>query len=146
MAWGILVCVLIFSGCAENIFVSDVAEGGDTDKIKVSLLVHLNDNDIRWFRDVELSKGTNAYEFTERIAQGDMESTYYTLMFSHLVDSLFGTKNEAPRYWIIFLWDAARNQWGPLQVGADLFSLKNGHVLAWAYTEYSTDPIDLPFP
>ena len=145
-AWAILVCALVLSGCAQDISASDVSEQRDTVKIKANMLVHLNGNDIRWFRDVEIIKGTNAYEFTEQIAQENMESTYYASMFSHLVVSLFGTKNEEPHYWIIFLWDASRNQWGPLQVGADLFSLKDGHVLAWAYTEYSQDPIDLPFP
>ena len=149
MAVAILVCALVFSGCAQEISVSDVSdvsEPGDTDKIKATLLVHLNDDDVRWFRNVEIAEGTNAYEFTELIAQDNMESIYHASMFSHLVVSLFGTKNEEPHYWIIFLWDVSRDRWGPLQVGADLFSLKDGYVLAWAYTEYSQDPIDLPSP
>lgn len=146
MAVAILVCALVFSGCVQEISVSDVSEPGDTDKIKATMLVHLNDDDVRWFRNVEIAEGTNAYEFTELITQDNMESTYHASMFSHLVVSLFGTKNEEPHYWIIFLWDASRNQWGPLQVGSDLFSLKDGHVLAWVYTEYSQEPIDLPFP
>ena len=67
-------------------------------------------------------------------------------MFSHLVESIFGKRNEDPNYWIIFLWDDNQKQWAPLPLGADLFSLKNGHVIGWVYTEYGQEVLGLPSP
>ena len=112
--------------------------------IEVSLLVHVNEDDARWYRDFEVLKGTNAYELTEQATDGNLESTYYASFFSHFVESLVGVPNEGNNYWLIFQWNASAEQWEPLPVGADLFSLKDGHVVAWSYTDTSLDPQPLP--
>ena len=112
--------------------------------IQVSLLIHVSEDDIRWFRDFEVLKGTNAYELTEQATEGELESTYYASFFSHWVESILGVPNESPNYWLIFQWNASAEQWEPLPVGADLFSLKDGHVLAWSYTDTSLDPQPVP--
>ena len=112
--------------------------------IQVSLLIDVSDDDVRWFRDVEVSKGTDAYEFTEIVAEGDLESTYNAAFFSHFVESLIGVTNEGSNYWLIFLWSDSQKHWEPLPVGPDLFSLKDGHVLAWSYTDTSVEPSHLP--
>ena len=112
--------------------------------IQVSLLIEVSEDDVRWFRDVEVSKGTNAYELTEQVAEGDLESTYYAAFFSHFVESLLGVASEGSNYWLTFLWNGSQAQWEPLPVGADLFSLKDGHVLAWSYTDTSVEPSQLP--
>ena len=112
--------------------------------INVSMLIHVSEDDMRWFRDFEVLKGTNAYELTEQVTEGDLESTYYASFFSHWVESIMGVPNEAPYYWLIFQWNGSAEQWEPLPVGADLFSLKDGHVLAWSYTDTSLDPQPVP--
>ncbi len=112
--------------------------------IQVSLLIHISEEDARWFRDFEVLKGTNAYELTEQVTEGELESTYYASLFSHWVESVMGVPNEAPNYWLIFQWNAPMEQWEPLPVGADLFSLKDGHVLAWSYTDTSIEPQPVP--
>ena len=43
--------------------------------IQVSLLIHVSEDDVRWFRDFEVAKGTNAYELTEQATEGELEST-----------------------------------------------------------------------
>ena len=112
--------------------------------IQVSLLIHVSEDDVRWFRYFEVVKGTNAYELTEQATEGELESTHYAAFFSHWVDSIMGVPNEAPNYWLIFQWNGSTDQWEPLPVGADLFSLKDGHVLAWSYTDTSLDPQPVP--
>ena len=112
--------------------------------IQVSLLIHVSEDDVRWFRDFEVLKGTNAYELTEQVTESDLESTYYASFFSHFVESLVGVPNEGSNYWLIFQWNAPAEQWEPLPVGADLFSLKDGHVLAWSYTDTSIEPQPVP--
>ena len=112
--------------------------------IQVSLLIHVSEDDVRWFRDFEVLKGANAYELTEQATEGELESTYYASFFSHWVESIMDVPNEAPNYWLIFQWNASSEQWEPLPVGADLFSLKDGHVLAWSYTDTSVEPQPVP--
>ena len=122
----------------------EVGEATTVPTIQVSLLIHVGEDDVRWFRDFEVLKGANAYELTEQATEGELESTYYTSLFSHWVESIMGVPNEAPNYWLIFQWNASSEGWEPLPVGADLFSLKDGHVLAWSYTDTSVDPQPVP--
>ena len=112
--------------------------------IRVSLLIHFSESDVRWFRDVEVAKGTNAYELTEQVTEGEMESSYYASFFAHFVEEIMGVANEGSTYWAIFLWNEPQSLWELLPVGADLFSLKDGHVLAWAYTDSSAEPKQTP--
>ena len=113
--------------------------------IQVSLLIHFSESDVRWFRDVEVAQWrTNAYELTEQVTEGEMESTYYASFFAHFVEEIMGVANEGSTYWAIFLWNESQSQWELLPVGADLFSLKDGHVLAWAYTDSSAEPKQTP--
>ena len=129
-------------GCTQED--SPTATPVPTPTIQVSLLIHVSEDDVRWFRDFEVAKGTNAYELTEQVTEGELESTYYASYFSHWVESIMDVPNEAPNYWLIFQWNAPASQWEPLPVGADLFSLKDGHVLAWSYTDTSLDPQPVP--
>ena len=112
--------------------------------IQVSLLIHFSESDVRWFRDVEAHNGANAYELTLQVTEGDMKATYYASFYAHFVEEIMGVANEGSTYWAIFLWNASQSQWELLPVGADLFSLKDGHVLAWAYTDSSAEPKQTP--
>lgn len=144
-AWAALLLVSLWLsvGCALATPVpaptATFAATSKTETIKVSLLVQVAEADIRWFRDVELPRGANAWELTETAAQGQVEAQFYPLYRSHFIDALFGVKGQAPNFWLIFLWSEASNKWEPLPVGADLFSLKEGHVLAWYYADTSKE-------
>ena len=134
---------VLIAGCdTETSTVGPAATQVST--IQVSLLIQVSEDDARWFRDVEIPKGTNAYELTELVTEGDLESTYYAAFFSHFVEALLGVASEGSNYWLTFLWNESQAQWEPLPVGADLYSLKDGHVLAWSYTDTSVEPSQLP--
>ena len=138
-----LLLIALLPGCIA------IGNNGNDDSIgmiNVSVLIHESTDDFQWFRNVETTEGSNAYELTKTVVQGDLESTYYASMFSHLVESIFGKRNEDPNYWIIFLWDDNQHKWAPLPLGADLFSLKDGHVIGWVYTEYGQEALGLPSP
>jgi hypothetical protein len=135
---------LIIAGCNQAAAPTASPTATPVATIQVSLLIQFNEDDVRWFRNVEVSKGTNAYELTERVTEGDLEAPYYAAFFSHFVQALMGVANEGPNYWLIFQWNEPQKQWEPLPVGADLFSLKDGHVLAWSYTDTSQEPSQLP--
>ncbi|MDA0988712.1 MAG: hypothetical protein O2783_06230 [Chloroflexi bacterium] len=133
---------LTIAGCDQG--ATGETSGTAVSTIQVGLLIQVSEEDVRWFRDVEVPKGTNAYELTERVTEGDLEANYYPAFFSHFVEALMGVANEGSNYWLTFLWNANQEQWEPLPVGADLFSLKDGHVLAWSYTDTSVEPSQLP--
>ncbi|MBI4338897.1 MAG: hypothetical protein HY680_02990 [Chloroflexi bacterium] len=138
-AWAslLMALALVVAGCTQASPTPTPEAAAKVETIKVSLLVLAADDDPRWFRDVELPRGTDAWELTEAVAGGQVESQYYPLYRSHFVDSLFGVKGQNPRFWLVFLWSEASSKWEPLPVGADLFSLKDGHVLAWYYADTS---------
>ena len=91
----------------------EVGEATTVPTIQVSLLIHVSEDDVQWFRDFEVLKGTNAYELTEQATEGELESTYYASLFSHWVESIMGVPNEAPNYWLIFQWNGSTEQWEP---------------------------------
>ena len=139
---------ILVAGCDQavnfSITSSNVPSENTDSLIRVSLLIQFSDDDVRWFRDVEVSKGTNAYELTENVTQGRIKSTYHAAFFSHFVEALEGKASVGSNYWLIFLWNDSQAQWEPMPVSADLFSLENGHVLAWSYTDTSVEPAQLP--
>ena len=123
-----LTALLGLSACADK------EAPPEAQTIRVSMLIQAADDDIRWFRDVEVPDGADGYELTEKVTEGNIEATYYASLRSHFVKSLLGIENQDPNYWIIWVWSETEEKWEPLPVGADLYSLKDGHVLAWAYT------------
>ena len=135
-----MVAILLVAGCAQAVAPTTTP----IITFKVSMLVQLGEGDLRWTRDVEVSKGTNAYELTEQVTQGDLKATWYPAFRSHFMEAILGVENRASNFWLIFLWNEPEQKWEPLPVGADLFSLKDGHVLAWAYTDTSQKPSPLP--
>jgi hypothetical protein len=110
----------------------------------VSMLIESGPNDARWFRDVQVPQGFDAYQVTALVTEGDLEATWYASFRSHFVESILGVKREGDNFWLIFLWDEFEEQWTPLPVGADWFSVKDGHTLAWAYTDTSQEPSAVP--
>ena len=135
---------VLIAGCDQATSPTGSPTETPVSTITVSLLVHVSEDDVRWYRDVEVPKGTNAYELTERVTEGDLEATYYAAYFSHFVEAMLGIANECSNYWLTFLWNEPQEQWEPLPVGADLFSLKDSHVLAWSYTDTNVEPSQLP--
>ena len=75
----------------------------------------------------------------EAAVEGDLESEYSAQYRSHFVSSILGIAPEGSAYWGVFLWNETAGAWEPLPVGADLFSVKDGHVMGWALIEYDPD-------
>ncbi|MBI4298831.1 MAG: hypothetical protein HY666_03635 [Chloroflexi bacterium] len=143
---GLLAGLLLVLGCARTAVPTPIPIPTPTPipTIKVTMLVQVNEKDLRWYRDVAVPKGTNAYELTERITEGNLKAQWYPAFRSHFVQGILGVEGKAPFFWLIFLWDESEQKWEPLPVGSDLFSLHDGHALAWAYTDTSQKPKPLP--
>ena len=110
----------------------------------VSMLIEVSPDDARWFRDVEIPQGYDAYQLTEQVTAGELEATWYPSLRAHFVESIIGVANEGDSFWIIFLWDEFNEEWSPLMVGSDWFSVKDGHTLAWNYVDTTQQPSHPP--
>jgi hypothetical protein len=110
----------------------------------VSVLIEEGTGDPQWFRDIAVPQGSDAYQVLEQVTAGDLEATWHVQFRSHFVESIFGVENEGGRFWRIFLWDDFDAKWTPLPFGADWFSVKDGHVMAWLYADTSQFPADPP--
>lgn len=112
--------------------------------ITASLLVETSPGEPTWFRDVEVPKGTDGYELLELATDGELEADFFPAYRSHFVTSLLGVAGESPSFWLTFVWDEPSSAWQPLPVGADLFSVKDGHVLGWALVDTSAGEGQVP--
>ena len=116
----------------------------DAPPITVSVLVEPAADEARWFRDVEVPKGTDGYELLEVVTEGDLAAEWYPEFRSHFVSAVFGTAPQGDGFWGVFVWNETNGSWEPLPVGADLYSLKDGHVMGWAIVEFDPDSPQLP--
>ena len=137
-----VVALAALVGCAQT--ATPTATPTPVQTYAVSMLIESGPNDARWFRDVQVPQGFDAYQVTELVTEGELEATWYASLRSHYVESILGLKSQGDNSWIIFLWDEFEEQWAPLPVGADWFSVKDGHTLAWAYTDTGQDPYAVP--
>ncbi len=110
----------------------------------VSMLIEAGPGNARWFRDVEVPQGYDAYQLTAQVTEGELEATWYPSLRSHFVESIIGVVNEGAYFWTIFLWDEFDEEWSPLPVGSDWFSVKDGHTLAWSYVDTTQQPSPPP--
>ena len=120
------------------------AEDDGPARISASILIEPSPGDARWFRDVKVDKGTDGYELLEAATEGELEADWFPQFRSHFVTSLLGTPSEGSRFWLTFVWDESSGAWQPLPVGADLFSVKDGHVLGWALLDTASGDTQLP--
>lgn len=111
--------------------------------ISATLLVEER-GEAQWFRDVEVPKGTDGYELLELATDGQVEADWYPEYRSHFVNAILGAPSESPYFWLTFVWNETSEAWEPLPVGADLFSVKEGHVLAWALLDTSAEEPQTP--
>ena len=107
--------------------------------ITASLLVEPSESEGSWFRDVVVPKGTDGYELLEAAADGHLEAQWHAQYRSHFVSSILGVEAVEAQFWGVFVWNEDTEAWRPLPVGADLFSVKEGHIMAWALVEYDSD-------
>ena len=75
---------------------------------------------------------------------GDVNAKYFAAYRSHFVDAIFGVERQDPNYWLIYVWSEPQSKWESLTVGADLYSLKDGHILAWYYADASQEGASPP--
>jgi len=122
----------------------DSNAGPSAPPITASVLVEVSDGDARWFRDVEVPKGTDGYEFLDAAVEGALVAGWHPEFRSHFVSEIGNVAAEGSAFWGFFLWNEGTSSWEPATSGADLLSVKQDHIMAWALVEYDPDNPQIP--
>lgn len=110
-----------------------------TKLIQASILIEAS-NSYEWIEKVTIPKGTDGYELLEIAVNDELVSEWYPEFRSHFVKQIKGISPKNGQFWSVFLWNESSLKWEPLTVGADLFSVKDGHTMAWSLIKY--DPVN----
>ncbi len=140
----LLIAVLLLTA---TIAVAACSEEAPTPElISASLLIE-TPTSAQWF-DLSIDKGTDGYELLEAATDGNIEAEWYPAFRSHFVQAIQGVAPQGSEFWSVFVWNETASDgagaWEPLPIGADLFSVKGGHVMGWALVEYNPDAPQLP--
>jgi hypothetical protein len=133
----LMVVTLVAAACATPTATSAPAQ----ETITASVLVEAAASSPQWFRNVEVAKGTDGYELLMAATGGQVEAEWHPEFRSHFVQSVLSVAPEGSEFWAVFMWNETAAAWEPLPVGADLFSVKQGHIMGWAIVEYSPDSV-----
>lgn len=122
-----------------------VSQGRDASiTIGANVLIEGTETEPRWFKDFETTKGIDGYELLHEVTERDLVSEWFPQFRSHFVKEIFGEEPQGSEFWGVFVWSETANAWEPLAVGADLFSVKDGHTLAWALVKFDPENQQTP--
>ena len=112
--------------------------------ITASVLIEAVAGDPQWVRDLSVPKGTDGFELLVAASDGQVESDWFPEFRAHFVKSILDIAPEGNAFWGGFVWNEGTESWEPLPVGADLFSVKQDHVMGWALIEFDPDNPQVP--
>lgn len=70
-----------------------------------------------------------------------MDATWFPEFRAYFVNEILGVAPERAQFWSVSLWNESISAWEPLPLGADLLSVKDGHVMG---VEFDPDNPQLP--
>lgn len=120
---------MAFTACART---PSVATPTAPAFITAQVLIEPDPGSPRWFHNLRVPKGTDGYELLVEATGGSVEADWFPQFRSHFVKRVLGVAPRSDQFWSVFVWDEPTGAWQPLAVGADLFAVKDGHVMAWA--------------
>ena len=131
---GLLLIVLLLASCGTSASKS----------VTATILIEADPATSRWVDGVVLPDGGNGYELLETAVGGELEAEFFFEFGSHFVWSILGIEAKGSGFWGVFIWNTDIDSWEPLAVGADLFDVEDGQIMAWTIVEFDTDRPQLP--
>lgn len=114
------------------------------DSVTATLLIEADASLARWFDDVTLPAGGNGFELLVAAVDGELEATFSEEFGAHFVTGILGEIPSGNAFWGLFVWNADVKGWEPSTVGADLLTVDDGHIIAWAITTFDPGNPQLP--
>ncbi len=107
--------------------------------ISVNTLINYGNTTAVWHNKSDVPASWNFYELTSHIA--NVTATYYgPPLNEHLVTGIDGVQQSGASSWRLWVFCQSRTSWVFSQVGADLVSLRNRSILAWAFESDPNQP------
>ena len=139
--------LLVTAAALAPVACGEDAPAAPQELITATVLIEAGPASTEWF-ELTVDKGVDGYELLNAATSGNIESEWYPAFRSHFVQSIQGVTPEGAEFWGVFLWSETANDgagaWEPLPIGADLFSVKDGHIMGWALVEYNPDVPQFP--
>jgi hypothetical protein len=133
---GLVFLLLLIAACGNS------EESGDS--VTARLLIEADASLARWFDDVTLPAGGNGYELLEVAVDGEFEATFSEKFGAHFVTGILGETPSDNAFWGLFVWNAGVEGWEPSTSAADLLTVDDGHIIAWAIIEFDSYHPQLP--
>jgi hypothetical protein len=133
---GLVFLLLLIAACGNS------EESGDS--VTARLLIEADASLARWFDDVTLPTGGNGYELLEAAVDGDLEAIFSEEFSAHFVTGILGEAPSDDAFWGLFVWNAGVERWELSVSAADLLTVDDGHIIAWAIIKFDPDNPQLP--
>ena len=110
----------------------NVIESFEGFPIRVNIIINFGNGTILSFNNTMVPVGWNMYDVTLLVSNGRIEDTYYPEFDAVLVMSIMGVggSENTDFTWSAWYYD---DEWKILDVGTNLFVLKEGQTVAWYY-------------
>ncbi len=122
---------------------------GNANFIAVSTLINYGNGTRLWHNGSNVLLGSNFYDLTVSIANGNVEAQCYPSLNAHYIISINGVRNDNDGIhctfcWTLWIYCQKDGAWSVSIWGADLIKLVNGDTLAWYYQDTSKTPWQPP--
>ena len=97
--------------------------------VKVSIMIDYGNGTVIWFNGTRVGAGETLLNATLRVA----DVAYTVSDFGAFVDAVNGVRGLENHYWLWYTYDGG---WVMGPVGADVWRLHDGDVVAWRYTGF----------
>jgi len=105
-------------------------------KISVSMGIEFPNKTIIWFNDSNVNINTTLWQYMLSKLDGKVTYQNYTSFGACgiFVTGIMGVTDNKTWYWLIFYYVKGAKTWSMLPVGVSCYTLQDGDVLLWNYT------------
>ena len=119
----------------ENIKLEQNTIVAENNSINLDLIINFGNGTVLYFNQTSVPDGFSMYNSTQYIiGEDNIDSTYYSEFNAYFVNSIFDTANDSNHAWSAWKYEECC-KWQVLDVGSNLYILKNKQTIAWYYQD-----------
>ena len=96
------------------------------------LIKYENDTEV-WYNHTYIPIGWTLFNATAKITDGNV--AYLQSSYGIFVTSINGVTQYNQYFWLWYLWNNTSHSWSLGPVGADVYRLRSGEIIAWYLTD-----------
>ena len=119
----------------ENIKLEQNTIVNENNSINIDLIINFGNGTVLYFNHTSVPNGFSMYNSTQYIiGEDNIDSTYYSEFNAYFVNSIFNTASNSNHAWAAWKYEECC-KWQVLDVGSNLYILKNKQTIAWYYQD-----------